>query len=160
MATNKAQMKPGLAAYALRGAMGGIFGGAVFIGVTMWFAATQGNPPAAPFGLISSIVLGADSLTAGAASVPLGVLIHTINSLIFGIILGLIAARLPSNISIAVAGLVYGLLLYLMNFQLIGRFIFPQFQMPNQPFEVLAHLVFGALAVLFLFHRPRDPQHS
>ncbi|GAA1346601.1 hypothetical protein [Arthrobacter roseus] len=159
MSTNKVQAKPGLATYVLRGAIGGIVGGAVFIGVTMWFSATQGNPPAAPFGLISSIVLGADSLMAGAASVPLGVVIHTVNSLIFGIILGLVAARLPGNASIAVVGLVYGLLLYLVNFQLIGRFIFPQFQMPNQPFEVLAHLVFGAVAALFLFHRPRHAEH-
>lgn len=160
MATNRVQMRPGLAAYALRGAIGGIVGGAVFIGITMWFSATQGNPPAAPFKLISSIVLGADSLMNGAASVPVGALVHTANSLIFGVILGLIAARLPSNISIAVAGLVYGLLLYLVNFQLIGRFVFPQFQMPNQPFELLSHLVFGALAALFLFNRSQYPQHS
>lgn len=119
----------------------------------MWFSATQGNPAVAPFNLISSILLGADSLTAGTASVPLGVAIYFINSLVFGIILGLVAARLPSNASIAVAALVYGLVLYLVNFQLIGRFILPQFQMPNQPFEVLAHLVFGAVTALFLFHR-------
>ncbi len=94
---------------------------------------------------------------AGSASVPLGVAIHVVNSLIFGIIFGLVAARLPNNASIAVASLVYGLALYLVNFQLIGRFIFPQFQMPNQPFEVLAHLVFGSVAALFVFHRQERP---
>ena len=151
MPTGEGQPKPSLAGYALRGAIGGLVAGAVFIGITMWFATTQGNPAVAPFKLISSIVLGADALKSGAASVPLGVAVHTAISLISGIIFGLVAARLRNNALIAVAGLAFGLLLYLVNFQLIGRFVLPQFQMPNQPFEVFAHLVFGAIVAPFLF---------
>ncbi|WP_162149381.1 hypothetical protein [Arthrobacter sp. Br18] len=57
MSISEARTKPSLVRYALLGAVGGVVGGAVFIGVTMWFSATQGNPAVAPFNLISSIVL-------------------------------------------------------------------------------------------------------
>jgi hypothetical protein len=138
-------------AYAARGAVGGIAGGAVFIGVTMWFAATMGNPATAPLKLISTILLGADALKSGDASVPLGIAIHTVLSIAFGVVLGLIASRLANDGAIAVAALGYGLVLYLVNFQLLGRTVLPQFQNPNQPFEVFAHLVFAAVVAPFLF---------
>ena len=160
MSTSEVRTKPSLVRYAVLGALGGLVGGAVFIGVTMWFSTSQGNPAVAPFNLISSIILGADSLTSGTASVPLGVAVHAFNSLIFGAILGLVAARLPRDATIAVVALVYGLLLYLVNFQLIGRFVLPQFQMPNQPFEVFAHLVFAAVVAPFVFHWGRSTVHN
>lgn len=82
---------------------------------------------------------------------PLGVVVHTAIFVASGIIFGLVASRLRTNAAIAVAGLVFGLLLYLVNFQLIGRFVLPQFQMTNQPFEVFAHVAFGAIVAPLLF---------
>jgi hypothetical protein len=153
--TDAVSTRPGVMSYVIRGAIGGLVAGAVFIGVTMWFVSTMGNPAVAPFNLISSIVLGADALQNGSASVPLGVAVHVFNSLLFGAILGLVASRLPNDATIAVAGLVFGLALYIVNFQIIGRFVLPQFQMPNQPFEVFAHLTYGALTAPFVFHWSR-----
>lgn len=142
-------------AYAARGAVGGIVGGAVFIGVTMWFAATMGNPSTAPLKLISTIALGADALKSGEASVPLGIAIHVVLSIAFGVVLGLIASRLPNDGVIAVAALGYGLVIYLVNFQLLGQTVLSQFQNPSQPFEVFAHVVFAAVVAPFLFRYDR-----
>jgi hypothetical protein len=149
------EARPSVVSYVVRGAIGGLLAGAVFIGVTMWFVTTLGNPAVAPLNLISSIVLGADALQSGAASVPVGVVVHVVLSLLFGAALGLVASRLPNDATIAVAGLVFGLGLYILNFQIIGRLVLPQFQMPNQPFEVFAHLTYGALTAPFVFHWSR-----
>jgi len=52
-----------------------------------------------------------------------------------------------------VAGIAYGLLLYVINFQVLGRTAFPWFTNllgPPQDFEILIHAVFGLLLVPFL----------
>ena len=52
-----------------------------------------------------------------------------------------------------VAGIAYGLLLYVINFQVLGRTAFPWFTNPLGPpqdFEVFIHAVFGLLLVPFL----------
>jgi hypothetical protein len=51
------------------------------------------------------------------------------------------------------AGIVYGLALYVVNFQILGRTAFPWFtdsMGPPQGFEVFIHAVFGLALVPFL----------
>jgi hypothetical protein len=134
----------------LRGAIGGLVAGIAFIVVTMWFASTQGSPPVAPFKLISTLILGAGALESGSASVPLGVAIHAVLSIAFGAVFALAAPMLASNGTVALAGGAYGALLFVVNFLVLGSTVFPQFQMPNWPFELVVHIVFGhLLAVAF-----------
>ena len=57
--------------------------------------------------------------------------------------------RLPL---LVVAAIAYGLLLYVVNFQILGRTLFPWFTNPmgpNQGFEVFIHAVYGLLLVPF-----------
>jgi uncharacterized membrane protein YagU involved in acid resistance len=135
----------------LRGALGGLVAGAVFIGLTMWFAASMGNPATQPFLLISTILLGAEAMMTGAASVWLGVVVHAVLSIVFGIVFALVAPAFGTNGTAALAGGLYGLLLYVVNFVVLGMTVLPQFQMPNQPFELVVHVVFGHLLALFLY---------
>ncbi|WP_219419945.1 hypothetical protein [Pseudonocardia nigra] len=135
----------------LRGALGGLLAGAVFIGLTMWFAASMGNPATQPFLLISTILLGADAMMTGAASVWLGVVVHAVLSIVFGIVFALVAPPFGTNGTTALAGGLYGLLLYVVNFVVLGMTVLPQFQMPNQPFELVVHVVYGHLLALFLY---------
>jgi hypothetical protein len=59
---------------------------------------------------------------------------------------------LRSNGTVALAGGIYGALLYLVNFQLLGRIFFGQFlQGPNQPFELVVHVVFGHVLALAFY---------
>lgn len=140
-----------------RGAIGGFVAGVVFIGVTMWFAASNGNPPLMPFMLISTELLGPSAVAQGNASAPLGMLVHAVQSVGFGIVFALFARRLRSNGAIAVAGASYGLVIFLLTFVVLAQFVpwFRAFTNASYPFEFFAHMVYGTL-LGFALYRPRD----
>jgi uncharacterized membrane protein YagU involved in acid resistance len=135
----------------VRGAIGGFLAGLVFIGVTMWFATTQGSAALGPAKMISTIALGAGALQGGSASAPLGVVIHVVLSIVYGMVFALFVGKMRTNGTVALLGTVYGALLYVVNFLVLSPLLFPAFQMANQPFELLAHTVFGTL-LAFAFY--------
>jgi uncharacterized protein YacL len=144
----------------VRGAIGGIVAGIPFIVITMWFAATTGGGWLAPLKLISTIVLGAGALQAGTADPWVGVVVHTVISAVVGMVFALFSQTLRTNGAAALAGTVYGALVYVVNFLIVGYTILPQFQMPNQPFELVMHIVFGTLLGFFFYSsgvRRREP---
>jgi hypothetical protein len=98
----------------LLGIVAGIFSGAIFMGVNMWFATTQGNPPAAPFELVSTLVLGADAMQTGGASLWLGVGIHVVLSALFGLLFALVVPLLRAKDNLPSIGALYGGLIYWM----------------------------------------------
>ena len=129
-----------------RGAAGGAVAGAVFIALNAWFVTTTGGMWTAPLGLISTLVLGTD-----AANPAVGALVHAVLSVGFGMAFALVAPMLRTNGTVAAAGGVFGLALFVLNFLILARTVFPQFQMPNLPFELVVHAVFGHL-VAFAFY--------
>jgi uncharacterized membrane protein YagU involved in acid resistance len=135
----------------LRGAIGGIVAGIPFLVITMWFASTTGGGWLAPPKLISTIVLGADALQAGTAQPWVGVAVHAGISALLGMAFALLAPALRTNGTAALAGTVYGALIYVVNFLIIANTILPQFRMPNQPFELVMHIVFGTLLSFFFY---------
>ncbi|MFH5822902.1 hypothetical protein [Georgenia sp. AZ-5] len=137
---------------AVRGAVGGIVAGIVFGAVNMWYAASTGMPAEMPLQMIATIVQGEESLAAGTASAPLGLVVHMVLSMAFGVTLALLVLRLPSDAMRAMVGLVFGVALYLVNFLVISPLAFPVFQEANQPLELATHVIYGAVAVLFLLH--------
>jgi len=140
-----------LAGRVVRGAVGGLLAGAVFLGVTMWYSTSTDGPAVMPLRMMSTIVLGDDAMAKGDTSPGLGLLVHIVLSAAFGITLALVVPRLRTNGSVALVGTAYGLVLYLVNFQILARLFFTTFKMANQPFEVFAHIVFGTL-VAFAFY--------
>lgn len=137
------------------GALGGIVAGVVFGALNMWFAASTGMPADMPLRMIATIVQGEGALAEGTANPILGLAVHMVLSTAFGITLAVIVSRVRSDRARAVVGLLFGLALYLVNFLVISPIAFPVFQDANQPLEFTTHLVFGAVAVLFLLGRPR-----
>jgi hypothetical protein len=137
----------------LRGAIGGFVAGLPFIFITMWWASTQPEgSPKGPLNLISTLVLGKSALMTGEVSPWLGFAVHAVLSLAFGMLFALAVPALRSNGTVALAGGIYGALLYLVNFQLLGRIFFDQFlKGPNQPFELVIHVVFGHLLALAFY---------
>ncbi len=129
----------------LRGAVGGMAAGAVFAAVTMWFTASLGDPAKMPLLMIAAMVQGQDALTSGTANPILGAVVHMLLSAVFGMAFALLATRLHSNSAVAVAGVLYGTVLYLVNFLIVAPLLFPWFTKANQPFELAIHVVFGAL---------------
>ena len=132
------------------GAIGGMVAGAVFGGLNMWFAQSTGMPADMPLQMIATIVQGDGAIADGSANSWLGLAVHMMLSAAFGVGLALIASRLASNAARALAGLLYGAALYLVNFMVISPLAFAVFSDANQPLEVATHLVFGSVAVLFV----------
>ncbi|MFP3914174.1 MAG: hypothetical protein ACLFWM_04815 [Actinomycetota bacterium] len=135
----------------LRGALAGLVAGAVFIAINMWFVSSMGDPATAPFRLISTLVLGAEALEEGTASVPLGLVVHGAISILFGLVFALVVPRFGTNGTVALAGALYGAAVYVLDFLILANTAFPQFQAPNDPLELSAHVVFGLLVALFFY---------
>ncbi|MEO3784087.1 hypothetical protein ABGB12_12195 [Actinocorallia sp. B10E7] len=141
-----------LPARLIRGAVGGIASGMVFAGATMWFATTMPDGKAEmPLRMISTIVKGAQSMQEGTTSVPLGLVVHMILSVAFGVGFALLVPYLRTNGTVALAGTLYGAALYVVNFLVLAPVVFTVFQDANQPFELLAHIVFGTLLSFFFY---------
>ncbi len=137
--------------YILRGVVGGLFAGAIFIALNAWFAYSMGDPAEGPLAMISTIALGQDAMAEGAANPTVGAVVHVLLSVAYGVIFAFLAAQLRSNGARAVAGTLFGAGLYLLNFLVLSPLAFPVFQNANQPFEFVAHVVFG-VALAFAFY--------
>jgi hypothetical protein len=142
-----------------RGAVAGIAAGFVFLLANMGYATTQGKPSLAPFMDISTIFHGTDkpaSMTPTVDMLATGAVVHISLTIAFGIVFALLvgafAPFLRNWLVLAAAGVVYGLALYVVNFQIFGNTLFEWFtnpQGPNQGFEVFIHAAFGLMLVPF-----------
>jgi uncharacterized membrane protein YagU involved in acid resistance len=148
--TTRRRAEP-LASRLLRGAVGGVLAGMVFAAVTMWFTDSTAGKADMPLRMISTIVKGDTAMAAGTTSVGLGVLVHLVLSALFGMLFALAVPRLRSNGTVALAGTLYGALLYVVNFLVLAPLAFTVFKMANQPFELFAHIVFGTLLSFAFF---------
>lgn len=151
MAATTSRQQEQIAARLVRGAVGGILAGMVFAGVTMWFADSTGGKANMPLHMISTIVKGDKAMAAGSTSVGLGLVVHLVLSALFGVLFALAVPRLRTNGTVALAGTLYGVLLYVVNFLILSPLVFTTFQNANQPFELFAHMVFGTLLSFAFF---------
>jgi uncharacterized membrane protein YagU involved in acid resistance len=145
-----------------RGAIAGIVAGLVFLIATMGYVTTKGKPAVAPMIDISTIFHGQDQPVPNSENVVVGFVTHLTLSIAFGVVFGLLVLLLPRRALIVLAaGVVYGLVLYVVNFQILGRTLFPWFTDPNGPdqgFEVFIHAVFGLVLAPFLIGRPEPAE--
>lgn len=137
----------------VRGAVGGLLAGVVFIAITMWFSVSNGNPALMPFLLISTEILGPSAVQQGDANASLGMLIHAVQSIGFGIVFAFLVRSLRDNGKIAIAGTVYGLAVFFFTFVILAQLVpwFRAFQNANYPFEFFAHMVYGTLLSFAFF---------
>lgn len=136
-----------------RGAVGGLTAGWGFILANMWFAVSQGGPAVAPFLAISTVFHASAKPDPSPENVVVGLTLHLALSLAFGLGFALLVPLLRRTGWLFAGGAAYGLGLYVLNFQILGRTVFPFFTSasgPNQIFEVLVHpLIFGLLLAPF-----------
>ncbi len=142
-----------------RGTVAGFGSGLVFLLATMGFVTTKGLPAVAPMIDISTIFHGQDKPVPSPENVVVGLVTHLTLAMLFGIGFAIVVVPVLRRLPLLVAsGVAYGLLLYIVNFQILGRTLFPWFtnpQGPNQGFEIFIHAVFGLLLVPFFLDRPR-----
>jgi hypothetical protein len=153
----KHRARPPVDALLTRGVAAGLTGGLAFILVNMFAAQSAGKPPIGPFLAISTLFRFSDMPIMEPMAIPtevtLGIIVHLFNSVLFGIVFALIAPLLRSSWLLVAGGLGYGLALYVVNFQIIGRLFFPWFvdpRGPNQLVELIVHpLAYGLVLVPF-----------
>ena len=140
-----------LGACLTRGAVAGVSAGLLFLLANMGCATKSGLPGVAPLIDMATIFNVTETPDPTPENIAIGLVTHLNLSLLFGIGFGLIAAFLRDARMLLVAGPAYGVALYLVNFQVLGRTAFPWFQEgPDQLFELFAHAGYGLLLVPFV----------
>lgn len=158
MEARTSMLLPGLDERLSRGAVAGIVAGLVFLVVNMAWATRADLPAVAPLLDISTIFNIADRPDPTPENVTVGLVTHLTLSALFGMAFAVIVPWLRGIGVLAIGAVAFGVALYLINFQILGRTVFPWFQEgPDQVFEVFAHVLFGLLLVpFFLGLRPRS----
>lgn len=134
-----------------RGVIAGIAAGLLFLLANMWYADSQDLPAVAPLYDISTIFYFTDQPDPRPENAAVGLVVHLTLSAGFGALFAVFAPLFASARLLVAGSLVFGLVLYLVNFQILGRIAFEWFQEgPNQTFEVFAHLGYGLLLAPFL----------
>lgn len=149
-----------------RGAIAGIVAGMAFLLAEMWFAVSRGMPGISPLYAISTVFHASKAPVPAPAEPVLGLAMHIVLSLGFGMGFAVLVVPWLRNLPALVVGaLGYGLALWVLNIQILGRTVFPSFAPKGAPdliFGLLDHvLIFGLLLVpFFLGHSlavPRRP---
>lgn len=133
-----------------RGAVAGMVAGLVFLMLNMGWATRSDLPSVAPLLDISTIFNVAEMRQPTPENMAIGLVTHLTLSVLFGMGFAVLAPLRRGARGLALAAAGYGIALYLLNFQILGRIAFPWFQEgPDQLFELFAHAVFGLALVPF-----------
>jgi hypothetical protein len=149
-----------------RGAIAGIVAGMSFLLADMWFAVSQGKPAISPLYAISTVFHASKAPVPTPAEPVLGLATHIVLSLGFGMGFAVLLVPWLRNLPVLVAGaLGYGLAMWVLNIQILGRTVFPFFAPKGTAdliFTLLNHaLIFGLLLVpFFLGHSLAGPRRS
>ncbi|HYD31376.1 MAG TPA: hypothetical protein VEB64_11045 [Azospirillaceae bacterium] len=125
----------------------GLIAGALITVVEMVLAGLAGVGAWLPPRMVAAVVMGRDVLnhTGGAASVFVTALaVHAVLSILYAAILAWAIERAQADFRMAtVAGGVFGLMLYLINFYGFAAVAFPWFADAQGGITLLVHILFG-----------------
>jgi len=184
MAATRSRVKElGFSDLLMVGAVAGLFAGFLFILANMWYAPTQNLPATAPFNAIGTIFYRDPMPQLTPAYAIVGLITHFSLSIAFGVTFALLVVPLLSNTRALIFGAVgYGVLLYIVNYQILGRLVFKFFDPsnpmgPDPTFAVFTHVVIFPLGLIPFFltmvyrrrrapvahtaaERPEEPKHA
>lgn len=149
------------------GAMAGLSAGLLVLVASMGWAVHRGRPPAAPLAAAATIFNVAPKPTPTPDNLAVGLITHLTLTVLFGVgfaalLVALRGLGLASSWKGSAPWAVgYGLMLYVLNFQILGRTAFPVFshlQAADQAFNVAKHALFGLLLLPF-FPKPQRRDH-
>lgn len=138
-----------------RGSIAGLAAGLPFLLAEMGWATHKGLPGVAPMLDMSTIFHGTDKPTMDPMKIPADVVIgfvtHLNLAIAFGIIFALVTPLFRNGLVLLGAGAAYGVLLYVVNIQILGNTVFEWFTSPmiDQSFQLFIHVVYGLLLVPF-----------
>jgi uncharacterized membrane protein YagU involved in acid resistance len=137
-----------------RGTVAGLAAGLVFLVANMLWATNSDLPAVAPLVDISTIFNFDEVANPTTENMFIGLVTHLTLSAAFGVAFALLVPLLREVRLLTLGAVAFGLGLYVVNFQILGRTAFPWFQEgPDQVFELFAHAGFGLLLVPFFLSR-------
>lgn len=136
----------------------GLIAGIIFGIMEVIGAAVMGDPALMPIRMFASVVLGQAALETVAAGTVLivGIIVHLALSAGFGLVYGLVNSRLSIETQTnwarqAGIGLLFGAALWLVNFQIISRVLYPWFLMAPQFLQMMMHAIFFGLPLGLMY---------
>ena len=162
------ESRTGTGSWVMYGLLGGLISGLVFLVFEMVFAGIAGPSPFGPPRMIGAIGLGEGALPPQPSiglntALPVALVIHFINSAvfgtIFGAIVGLVGALRRSRGAVIGAATAFGFALWIVNFYVIAPVAFPWFQSAAPPVQFVAHTFFFGTA-LGLLLAPRTSKRG
>jgi hypothetical protein len=139
------------------GAIAGIVAGIVFAAYEMIAAALMMGMDAffMPLRMIGAIALGPEALDPSYSLLAAGfagLCVHVVLAVIYGVIFGELATVLRGPAAFAVAGSVFGFVLWLVNFYLIAPSLFPWFLDSPPLVQFIGHsFFFGTVLGFYLW---------
>lgn len=136
------------------GSVCGVIAGVLFGIAQIVIADAAARAPLLPLRMAASVVLGGQAvrpMTHPAGIAMLGVLVHLVLSSLFGTTFGALNSALPARFHSRsgwqlALGATFGIVLWVTNFQLIARGMFPWFLRADLTVQALVHVTcFGAL---------------
>jgi len=136
----------------------GLIAGMIFGVMEVVGAAVMGNPPFMPVRMFASIVLGKQALmqTPAATALGIGIIVHFVLAAIFGVVYRAINATFSTRTETSYGrqtglGLLFGAMLWIVNFQIIGRLAYPWFLSTPQFLQMMMHAVFFGLPIGLMY---------
>ncbi len=143
------------------GLLYGIAAGGVFALAQLVASAVSGGLAAVePFRLAASVVLGQKAITGGVSLglvLAVGLAVHVAITAFWGLLYSFVDSRLTPDVRPnfsfqAASGMLFGLVVWLLDFQFVARGYFPWFlERSPQFFQALMHALFFGLPLGFLF---------
>jgi hypothetical protein len=129
-----------------QGVGSGLLAGAMFATAQVVAAITAGDPAVIAFRRSASVLLGPAALTTTptAVAIVVGLIAHAYLATMYGLSYGVYSSVLsrPTRCSArrqAAIGALYGVALWLVNFELFARIVFPWLLAVSQPVQVFVH---------------------
>ena len=143
----------------------GVMAGAIMAGLESMVSLVAGRHVLLPFRYAASVVMGSDALEAGWLSVfILGTIVHFSIATMFAFAYGVLNTQLPERARTwgareAMIGMAFATVVWLIDFQLIGRFFYPWMLEHSQPVQWWLHAVgFGLPLGLLFAAREKAPE--
>lgn len=133
-----------------RAVWAGLIAGVVFMMIEMILVGTVGGgSPWAPPRMIAAMAMGEGVLpppaTFDIAIFMVAMIVHFVLAIVLALVFAWIADRMAwSRTTTIVAGMVFGLIIYLVNFYGMTA-VFPWFAMARNWISIFAHVVFGGV---------------
>ena len=144
----------------------GVVAGILFGIAEMAAAAMMGDPPTMPLRMFASVVLGQSALTSPDITMvaAVGIAAHLALSAIFGLVYGILAASTSTETQTSwgrqtLLGVLFGIGLWFVNFQVIARVAYPWFLDAPQFLQMAMHALLFGLPLSLMYARAERHIH-